>query len=197
MSKLPIYSNLLACLHDEPEEYGCLGRGTHYSVFRTAEWFDVCRRPLAQAEVHDFAIIWDEDHDTRVIEAVERIYTAGLLSPVQFIGERKGMLTVIVAAKFYWHVETDIDDYKRQVQEAIGPLDDYWPVEVGMFDRSGARHADWHQTDPSGLINDKDYKVNVYMANIDAIWNLGTKPPVWPRSSPPGPPLPGASTGVV
>lgn len=197
MSKLPIYSSLLTCLHDEPDEYGYLGRGTHYSVFRTAEWFDVCRRPLVQGEIHDFAIVWDEDHDTRVIEAVERIYMAGLLSPVQFIGERKGSLTVIVAAKFYWHVDTDIDDYKRQVQEAIKPLDDYWPVEVGMFDRAGARHADWHQTDPCGLINDKEYKVNVYMANIDSIWNLGTKPPVWPRSSPPGPPLPGASTGEI
>lgn len=178
---IPIYSNLFTCLHDEPEGYGCLGRGTHYSVFRAAEWLDVCRRPLAQAEVHDFAIVWDEDHDDRVIEAVERIYMAGLLSPVQFIGERKGSLTVIVAAKFYF--DTDVDDYKRQVQAVIQPLADYWPVEIGMFDRSGSRHADWHQTDPQGLINDATHKVNVYMANIDSLWKLGTKAPVWPRPS--------------
>ena len=188
MAQTPNYSTLFSCLHDEPTEYGSLGRGTHYSVLRAVEWLDVCRRPLARPEVHDFAVIWDEDHDTRIIEAIERIYMAGLLSPVQFIGERKGVLTLIVAAKFYWDADTDIDDYKRQVEAAIQPLDDHWPVEIGMFDRSGARHASWHQTEPVALVSAEPHRVNVYMANIDSLWGLGTKPPVWPRGMPTWPP---------
>lgn len=183
MTTLPIYSTYFSCLHDEPKAYGALGRGTHYSVFRCTEWFDVCRRPTAQAEVHDFAVIWDEDHDTRVIEAVERIYLAGLLSPVQFIGERKGSLTVIVAARFWSYNEAEFNTYKERVQALIQPMDDYWPLEIGIFDRSGARHTNWHQNDPLGIINDQTHKVNVYLSNIDALWNLGTKPPVWPRAS--------------
>lgn len=82
MKTLPVYSALLACLYDEPEPVGHLGRGTHYSIFRTAEWRDVVLDPLPVPQIHDFAIIWDEDHDTRVIEAVEAIYMTGLLSPI-------------------------------------------------------------------------------------------------------------------
>lgn len=189
MAQTPQYSTLFSCLHDEPEEYGKLGRGTHYSILRSVEWLDVCRRPLVQPEVHDFAVIWDEDHDTRVIEAIERIYMAGLLSPVQFIGERKGGLTLIVAARFYW--DDDIEAYKRQVEAATRPLEDHWPVEIGMFDRSpGSIEMGWYQTDPKALINDDRHKVNLYIANVDSLWRLGTKPPVWPASRPPWPPMP-------
>lgn len=195
------YSTYFSCLHDEPTEYGWLGRGTHYSVFRSIEWLDVSRKALPKPEIHDFAVIWDEDHDTRVIEAVERIYMAGLLSPVQFIGERKGMLTVIVASKF-WGDGADLEAYGKLIQAAIEPMDDYWPVEIGTFDRSGAVGPDWHQTSPAGIINDAFHKVNVYLSNIDSIWRLGTKAPVWESSMPSAhwvgvapvarPPLPGA-----
>lgn len=193
MAQTPIYSTYFSCIHDEPGEYGSLGRGTHYSVFRSVEWLDVSRQKLANAEIHDFAVIWDEDHDTRVIEAIERIYLAGLLSPVQFIGERKGMLTVIVASKF-WGDGNDLDTYREQVQAAIEPIDDYWPVEIGMFDRSGALGPQWHQTNPAGIISDATHKVNVYLSSIDALWRLGTKPPMWASSAPPPPWVAAAST---
>ena len=41
------YSKLFSCLYDEAEPVGSLGRGTHYSIFRSVEWLDVTRRPLA------------------------------------------------------------------------------------------------------------------------------------------------------
>lgn len=103
-AQAPAYSHLFSCIYDEAEPIGRIGRGTHYSIFRAAEWHDVMRRPLPVAQVHDFAVVWDEDHDTRVIEVVEKLYMKSLLSPVQFIGERKGSLNVIVAAKFYFGV---------------------------------------------------------------------------------------------
>ncbi|MCV0415731.1 MAG: hypothetical protein K5831_12745 [Brevundimonas sp.] len=169
----PRYSTLFSCLYDEPGPVGQLGRGTHYSIFRSVEWLDVTRRPLTLPQVHDFAVIWDEDHDERVIEAVERLYMAGLLSPVQFIGERKGMLTIIVAAKFYYSgTEADTQAYNRAV-DAIGQsLDDAWPVEVGMFDRAPGNP---HQNDPRGIISDQGRRVQTYLENIDGLWRLGTK----------------------
>lgn len=169
----PRYSTLFSCLYDEPAPVGQLGRGTHYSIFRSVEWLDVTRRPLTLPQVHDFAVIWDEDHDERVIEAVERLYMAGLLSPVQFIGERKGMLTIIVAAKFYYNgTEADTQAYIRAV-DAIGQsLDDAWPVDVGMFDRAPGNP---HQNDPRAIISDQGRRVQTYLENIDGLWRLGTK----------------------
>jgi hypothetical protein len=192
----PVYSTLLSCLHDEPEPVGQLGRGTHYSVFRSVEWLDVVRAPLTVPQVHDFAVIWDEDHDTRIIDIIESIYMMGLLSPIQFIGERKGTLTVIVAAKFYFaHSDANLEAYVRRLNEISQKPNhgDSWPTEVGMFDRSPGSP---HQTELHGLIAADDHRVITYLRNIDSLWGLGTKPFVprppidaaWP-SPPPVPQL--------
>lgn len=178
MKTLPVYSSLFACLHDEPEPVGHLGRGTHYSIFRSVEWLDVVRAPLAIPQIHDFAVIWDEDHDTRVIEAVEAIYMAGLLSPVQFIGERKGALNVVVAAKFYWYSEEALKQYQADLDAVTKklPNGDSWPTNLLFFDRSPSFPPDApHQTEIGGLINDEEHKVVTYLRNIDSLWALGTK----------------------
>lgn len=169
----PRYSTLFSTLYDEPEPVGQLGRGTHYSILRSVEWLDVTRRPLALPQVHDFAVIWDEDHDERVIDAIERLYMAGLMSPVQFIGERKGFLTVIVAAKFQFSgTEADARAYTSAV-EAIGQsLDDAWTTEVGWFDRAPGNP---HQNNPGGIIADQGRRVQTYLEHIDGLWRLGTK----------------------
>jgi hypothetical protein len=172
------YSHYFSCIYDEAAPVGSLGRGTHYSVFRAAEWFNVVRQPLSKAEKHDFAVIWDEDHDTRIIEAIERIYMAGLLAPVQFIGERKGFLTVIVAAKyrFFDADESAFLEYTRQIQDLVDDvLGDYWTVEVGIFDRALVDGMS-HQTEIGGIIADRDDHVLTYLRNIDNLWSLGTKP---------------------
>lgn len=192
MANVRQYSNLFTCLYDEPAPIGALGRGTHYSVFRSVEWLDVTRCQLPIPQIHDFAVIWDEDHDERVIEAVERIYMSGLLSPVQFIGERKGCLTAVVAARFYFiGSEAETEAYRRAIEAIVQGLDDPWPAEIGSFDRSPGSP---HQTFPEGLIQDNDHRVSVYMANIDSLWELGNKPylpaaPAWLPPSPPPMPL--------
>lgn len=174
MASLPVYSTLFSCLHDETGPVGSLGRGTHYSVLRSVEWLDVVRKPLATPQIHDFAVIWDEDHDTRVIPAIERIYMAGLLSPVQFIGERKGFLSVIVAARFFFHDDgTALEQYREAIGEIATNLEfDSWTSEVGTFDR---QLGSPHQTDTVGIINDTDVKVGTYLRNIDNLWRLGTR----------------------
>lgn len=170
----PRYSTLFSTIYDEAAPVGNLGRGTHYSVLRCAEWLNVTREPLLKAEVHDFSVIWDEDHDTRVIGVIERLYMDGLLSPVQFIGERKAYLTVVVAAKFYYHgTETVIRDYERRIREIAADIgDDCWQADVGMFDRSPFDH----QNDPKAIIAAPEHRVITYLKNIDSLWNLGTKP---------------------
>lgn len=168
------YSTLFSTIYDEPASIGNLGRGTHYSVFRCAEWFNVTRVVLSQAEIHDFAVIWDEDHDMRVIQVVEQMYMEGLLSPVQFIGERKAVLTVILAARFYFHgSEEIIRDYEARINRIAENLKfDSWIAEVGMFDRS---QGSPHQNDPRSIIAAEEHRVQTYLSNIDSLWNLGTK----------------------
>lgn len=182
MAVTPTYSTLFSCLYDEPEPIGNLGRGTHYSVFRSVEWLDVIRTPLNNPQIHDFAVIWDEDHDERVISVIEKIYMAGLLSPIQFIGERKGCLTVIVAAKFYFaHSMEALNGYIQQLNDiSTNPTHgDSWPTEVGLFDRSPGSP---HQTDLKSLISADQHRVITYARNIDSLWSLGTKPFIQDRS---------------
>lgn len=174
MASFPVYSSLFSTIYDEPEPVGHLGRGTHYSILRAVEWLDVTRLPLTAPEIHDFAVVWDEDHDTRVIEAIEQIYMAGLLSPVQFIGERKGTLTVLVAARFYYYGSgEDIHDYSQAIEKIAESLDDPWPSKVGSFARTPNSE---HQCITRELINDAEHKVLTYLKNIDSLWGLGAKP---------------------
>lgn len=180
MAEIRQYSTLFTCLYDERAPIGSLGRGTHYSIFRCVEWLDVTRRQLSFPQIHDFAVIWDEDHDERVIDAIERIYMAGLLSPVQFIGERKGGLTAIVAAKFFYSgTQSDTLAYNRSIEAITQQLDDPWNSEIGSFDRS---YVNSHQNRYEGLINDNDDRVGIYLANIDSLWGLGTRDYVPPAS---------------
>jgi hypothetical protein len=174
MSIYPTYSPLFSTIYDEQKPVGHLGRGTHYSVFRCAEWLDIIRSPLQNAQIHDFAVIWDEDHDTRIFSAIERIYISGLLSPVQFIGERKGMLTVIVAARFYYHGKEEVlTNYKQQIGNISHNLGfDSWLSKVGSFDRAPGSS---HQCIVEGIISDQEHRVITYLRNIDSLWNLGTK----------------------
>lgn len=167
------YSQIFSCLHDEIGPVGNLGRGTHYSVFRVPEWRDVVRTPLTTAQIHDFAVIWDEDHDERVIAIAERLYVNGLFSPVQFIGERKGMLTIIVAARFRWSgIDADWNSWCDQVSQLCSDVQgDSWSVDFGGFDKSLGSP---HQTHPEGIISDHEHKVITYLRNIDNLWNLGT-----------------------
>lgn len=171
----PAYSTLISCLYDEPHPIGKLGRGVHYSIFRTVEWLDILRQPLILPEIHDFSVIWDEDHDTRIIPVIEAVYMSGHFSPIQFIGERKGTLTILVAAKFFFDPRTEMKAYTHQLQTIADNScgGDSWPLEVGMFDRSLGSP---HQTNPCGIIQDDEVRSITYLRNIDSLWSLGTKP---------------------
>jgi hypothetical protein len=181
MKNLPTYSNILHCVYDEPKETGSIGRGSHHSVFRVPEWFDVTGQPVKQALQHKFSVIWDEDHDTRIIPVIERLYFEGLLFPVQFIGERKGGITVILAAKYWWaHGEQKLNAYKAKFEKIAGDVpEDYWATDFGMFDKAMVDGMP-HQTDLAGIIQDNAQKVDTYIRNINNLWTIGS----WSKMQP-------------
>ena len=175
MANTPTYSNILHCIYDEPIETGSIGRGSHYSVFRVPEWFDVTGQPVKQALQHDFAVIWDEDHDTRIIPVLENLYFAGLLYPVQFVGERTGGITAILAAKHcFANSQEDFENYKAKFAKIAGEVDeDWWSTDFGLFDKTLV-DGNPHQTDLMGLIADREKKVDTYVRNIDNLWSIGS-----------------------
>jgi len=173
MTVIRQYSTLFSCLHDEPGPVGELGLGAHYSIMSCATWFDDMRTPSDRGLVHKFAVVWDQDHDERVIEVIEDIYMAGHLSPVRFVGERKGNLFLVVDNYYF----SNISDKER-----IGYIDrvsciacargDSWATEVACFDSEYSRNDDLKV---SGIIFDHEPNVRAYLAFIDTLWGLGLR----------------------
>lgn len=169
------YSPFFQILHDERSPVGNLGRGTHYSVVRTIlpvveeadaksveeQIFGGSRR--RQLQILDLAIIWDEDHDERVWNVIERLHAAGLLAPVRFIGERKGNITVICDPT----MDYSSGGFSRYCQlierETWAAEGDEWSVEVleGIGDGSGQ------------IIHAPKASVDAYLRGIEASWTLG------------------------
>lgn len=168
-----VYSQFLACLYDQAEPVGDLGRGTHYSVFRSIEWRDLNGDFRDSGRFHDFAVVWDEDHDTRVIGFAEQLHMHGLLWPIIFIGERKGMLTILL-----WRdvdpvrERSDWFDVVKELAETAVECD-VWTADFGRFHRDPANCQSL--TEPAGIISDSDELVVAYLQAIDVLWQLGEK----------------------
>jgi len=160
------YSEFFKTLHDDVAPTGYLGRGSHYSVLRSVVWHNSLQYPLPKAAYLDLAVIWDEDHDTRVIEAVELLYSSGLLTPAVFVGERKGSFTVVVSDETLEEFgERKFSQYQQAVEEITQSLDDPWAAEVTSI--SSDHHI---------IINDRTDKISQYLQTINMLWQLGIKP---------------------
>jgi hypothetical protein len=162
------YSPLFSTVYDEQAPVGHLGRGTHYSIFRAAQFLNNLYQPQTPLKIQDFCVIWDEDHDTRVIEVIEKLYLKNLLAPVLYIGERKGGVTVILDKVFYEN-KSLLRSFYQQLNNISQGLNDPWCSEVGYLDLSN------NDVNPEALVNDSREKVTVYLNNINNLWSLGQK----------------------
>ncbi|EIJ0985426.1 TPA: hypothetical protein I7701_21795 [Vibrio vulnificus] len=165
------YSSLFSTIYDEQQPVGNLGRGTHYSILRATTSVDELTRPTREVKIHDFALVWDEDHDTRVIEVIEKLCIQNALSPVRFIGERKGCVTILVDKSLYADKE-NLRVFTVIARSICDTLCDSWGCEIGYFDAENTA-----VTNQAGmLINAADTKVYTYLENINNLWGLGIKP---------------------
>ena len=153
------YSHFFSVLYDEPGPVGNLGRGTHHSVIRIFS-----RHPpgMITGTFNDVAIIWDEDHDTRVITAIELMIMKGFfVYDILFIGERKGMLSIIFRGDMPpWLLA----NMQNRLDDIANELEDPWPVYINCLS----------DTDHS-IINCCQDRINAYLHGIDALWSLGQK----------------------
>ena len=146
------YSPFFSTLHDEDGPVGHLGGGTHYSVLRAVLW-------EPEPAFHDFAVVWDEDHDLRVVWVLEQMLTHGLLGRALVVGERKGGVTVLTR-------EGVDPKYGEAVEQIAGSV----PTDCFSSNVEQLDHA------TGLLINDEPPRVRAYVAGIDALWRLGKNP---------------------
>jgi hypothetical protein len=159
------YSPFFQTLHDEKKPTGNLGRGTHYSILRAVVFIEHHGWVLPKAHHSDFAIIWDEDHDTRVIEAVEEIYFAGHLATFIAFGERKGMLTAVLPDDYFSYGDKPrFAMLGKSVEDICQSLPDPWTSEIATAQ------------EPGGLISDSRENVELYLGNLRMLWKLKHKP---------------------
>lgn len=142
-----------------------------YAVFRAIEWRDIMLTPCTTGLLHDFAVVWDEDQDTRIIEAAEILYLEGLLAPVQYLYEHKGELTLLVAAPF--------NHYRKVFEKKVDTLlskyfnKDYWTVAVGYIDKSDMLNGT-DSTDHQTQLGDLDGYRETVIA-VDKTYEIGLK----------------------
>jgi hypothetical protein len=168
-----MYSSAIQCIYDQKEAIGPHCFGLHYSIFRAvthqAMTYDIKLKRLSKTDLklHDFAVIWDCDHDTRVIDLVEILYLKGLLYPVLFIEEQKAHVTISIDFNFIETVSGwGTDGYKKIVEEIVEnlPHGDAWSVSFEIFSVELYRDDSWEH----------DYR-QPFRRVIDKSWHLGLK----------------------
>lgn len=165
-----VYSPYLDCIYDQLTPTSQLGRGTHFSIFRCLSVKNERLADITPPREHTFAVIWDEDHDCRVIEAIEKLYARGLLSPVLFVGERKGNLNLLLQddtrrTLSRKRFKNYMDEVERVSEDISG---DFWPAHTGFY-RSISDIED------ISIIHDEPREVLRYLNKIYKEWELGLK----------------------
>ncbi|WP_426762500.1 hypothetical protein ACP6EW_00980 [Hafnia paralvei] len=161
------YSPYFQTIYDEQSPVGQLGRGTHYSILSAVQWKSSLYKNLSSPNIHTFAVLWDEDHDERIMNVLEVAYMSNLMPAVKIVGERKGSLSVVFDSSLKTLSKSLIDPMLKEWDRICqaGYADDVWNFEYGFDDNPAL----------SGIINDKPEKVNLYVANIANLWPLGQR----------------------
>jgi len=135
---------------------------------------------LSEAAVHNLAVIWDEDHDTRIIPCIEALLIAGLLHHVAFIGERKGGVTIVLDSLSATYLEgTRRQEFEASVTRVINhvvekSLEDSWYFTFGDMNETILGDSRLGEVTFHGmLIQAGTAKVDTYLRNIENLWALG------------------------
>ena len=174
----PKYSPFLHCIYDESAPTGHIGRGTHYSVVQALSWRSEKGELRQQASVQNVAIIWDEDHDERIIPCVEALLMAGLLHAVSMIGERKGGVTIVFNSMSAARLsDKQKRAYREEVTRVINDVvdakhGDSWAITFGEMTDVPSLAKDGYEIFHQYLIQDDVHKVDTYVRNINYLWDI-------------------------
>lgn len=178
MHDTPRYSPHLHCVYDEPAPTGHIGRGTHYSVVQALSWRSDEGELRRKATVQNLAIIWDEDHDERIIPCVEALLMAGLLHAISMIGERKGNVTIVFNSMSAARMsENQKCAYREEIIQLINHVvatkfGDSWSVTFGEMTETPSMRSTGYDIFHQSLIQDDVAKIETYVRNINHLWDI-------------------------
>jgi len=87
-----IYSRLLYTENEHPHNDD--GEGA-FTIFSTQQLFGADCMPLDLVCIQKFAVLWEDQPDTRVIDLIEQSIVLAILSPVKLLNASEGMLVVV------------------------------------------------------------------------------------------------------
>lgn len=87
-----IYSRLLYTEHEQP--HNADGEGA-YTIFSLLQLFSPECVPLDDWMLQKFAVLWEGNPDTRLIDLIEKSILLTILSPVKLLNASKGMLVIV------------------------------------------------------------------------------------------------------
>jgi hypothetical protein len=152
------YSSFFKTLHDEQAPTGYLGRGIHYSILRAVVFHDEIGRPCLGSDL-DFAVIWDEDHDDRVVQAIEGCYRRTILSSFIALREQKGTFIGILAPGLPNFRSSSVSDQLHAIAEEVEL--DVWTSVIATVE------------EPHGIGSCPDDQLSLYLKNLKMLWKLG------------------------
>jgi hypothetical protein len=92
MVSIMIYSRWLYTEHEQPHNDD--GEGA-YTIFSTQQLFGADCMALETVCIQKFAVLWEGQPDTRVIDLIEQSIILAILSPVKLLNASNGMLVVV------------------------------------------------------------------------------------------------------
>lgn len=87
-----IYSRWLYTEHEQPHDDHLEGA---YTIFSTQQLFGADCIPLEAMCIQKYAVLWEDQPDTRVIDLIEQSIVLTTLSPVKLLHASEGMLVVV------------------------------------------------------------------------------------------------------
>lgn len=96
MVLMMIYSRLLYTEYEQPHHDD--GEGA-YTIFSTQQIFGADCIPLDKLYIQRFAVLWEGQPDTRVIDLIEQAIILTILSPVKILNASKGTLVIVYDSK--------------------------------------------------------------------------------------------------
>jgi len=126
------YSTYFQTIHDQPSRREDSRRIEGFTVFRVVVWSDHELKRRDTPKNHTFAIVWDEDHDTRVIQVAEKFYLAGVLQCISMIYEHEGNIVVRLLDDIDETVEGPVfsELCKRLELHSSPYFEDYWMLSI-------------------------------------------------------------------
>ncbi len=124
------------CVYAQPRS-----KQPHYSVYRYTESRGQQGEILQRKKSRDLIVIWDEDHDLRVLGRIEELFLRDLLFPILYIGEREGCLTLAVDPTFFHFDARRRQTYTEQVERVAEGGGDAWGLDISV--PSETREFDW------------------------------------------------------